>query len=356
MQGVATGAEVSSSEQTGSVSLATAAQVVGVATIMLPVVGAFVRVVQYLAVPAAPISAAFSESPGSLAISGLAALAPLATAPLMVWTWRREWASEQMRAKQSAEIDPDLKAIDSHHKAAHKAVRAARKAFDAAGASAEKDPNVAALVEKAEAEVGRVDLELAAIKTKMRSSMTRLHRLLFWAHSVGGMGLVRVITVAFITVLLSFSVLLNAAVVLLLPFPEGAGIAGCSLLLTWPIVKASKGESVTTGRLLPYLGLSLLISALTIGWSPTHGHVVYVTTTSPSAVSSGWYVQLGDATEPIYLLTCSGDKTLILPSSSVVSAVYPAQKLSQETLLSELTGGGIHFGLSPQCTAGAPPP
>jgi hypothetical protein len=156
---------------------------------------------------------------------------------------------------------------------------------------------------------------------------------------------------------LLFLAILFLSPILVFPFPESIGSTLGVLIIGWPVLRAIPNKAVTTTQMLPYLAATLLLSTVTIGLGSNPGQAVYVTTTGAGAPPTSWYVRLGDSADPVYLVTCSADRTYMLPSSSIVSVAQFSHTTSWDSLLAILSTGRFQgFGLHPSCPSSPPPP
>jgi len=112
------------------------------------------------------------------------------------------------------------------------------------------------------------------------------------------------------------------------------------------------------GDILPIVLAIILVSAVALALEPTQGQPVYVVSAQPSAIPTGWYIQLGDSHDPSYLLTCSGSRVIAAPISSVASWTYgaPVGGRNPQTLLSILQTGHVDLGLRLSCPTAPPTP
>lgn len=144
---------------------------------------------------------------------------------------------------------------------------------------------------------------------------------------------------------------------LVLPFPAQVGaFLPAVLLLTWFDRRRKAGRQPRLSEVVQWLLISLLVTVPAIALGPTAGQPVYIVSAQPSAIPTGWYIQLGDSHDPTYLLTCSGSRVIVAPTSSVLSATYGHVDQPDQNLTLILKTGRIDLGLVPSCPAAPPAP
>ncbi len=55
------------------------------------------------------------------------------------------------------------------------------------------------------------------------------------------------------------------------------------------------------------------VAAIALGLTPSGGQPVYIRSSNQAVIPTGWYGQLIDSPDPLYLLSCSGDKVAAVP-------------------------------------------
>ncbi len=349
------GRQINSSGWFG-MSLSTAAQSVGLATLGLPLVGLIVRLIQDGG-RAIPLPAILSESVPGLAWAGVVALVPLPFGLVLVPLSRRSAEAYRQRAERAERLLASLEQVKEHGTEVDAALAAVEEASARANESQTAPEAVEAAVKHLQEVTLSLEQELSALENKTLAVMPPDQRLLARVRLIGGQRMATAVALPLLYGSLALAALTVGAISLLDPFPEGIGIALGSILLAWPWRRSLGSRAITTRELAPYLVATLLISTIAIGLTPTHGRAVYVVTSAASAAPGGWYVQLGDSTNPMYMLTCSGSKTIALPASSIESVTYSSRFDTGDSLLHILQTGHFEgFGLVPLCPSGSPGP
>lgn len=141
-----------------------------------------------------------------------------------------------------------------------------------------------------------------------------------------------------------------------LPFPAGPGVFLPALaLLFWYGRRRLAGQQPNLSEVVLWLVISLLVTVPAIALVPT-SQTVYVVSAEPSAIPTGWYIQLGDSHDPTYLLSCSGSRVIGAPLSSIVSLTYNNDNQPDSSLLHILQTGRINLGIQTLCPTAPPPP
>jgi hypothetical protein len=157
-------------------------------------------------------------------------------------------------------------------------------------------------------------------------------------------------------------------VALVTPFPHWAAplFAMCVLglwyqhrlgVLWWA---PSSANPPSTGVLARWTIVGGLIAVIALGLTPQSGQPVYVVFADPDASRTGWYVQITDSADPMYLLTCSGDQVTAVPKTSTGIKTFGIASMSGASLW-DIAWDVIqsrplpHLGLTPTCPASPPP-
>lgn len=317
--------------RTSGLSLATVTEVLGLATVALPLVGVVIRLIAYRGQSAIPVVVVFSESIPSLAFAAIVVLVTPIGALVMLWIYTTDpwWQFGQFDA----------------------AVRAARSSYnEAKRVDAHEDPaNAQAAMEKVEADLAAAEAMAEHVYDWVPARARRwASRIEAWrwfpSRPVGGGLLVTFVLVA-------------VWGVLILPFPEGVGdVLTIIVLMRWLRSHPRKDRRVALLDIVPILAIVLAVNGVAIGLNPDPGQPVYVVSSQQAAVPTGWYIQLGDSHDPAYLLTCSGTKVVAVPAGSILSLTYGQKQPQDSSLLHAMQTQHLDgFGLQPQCP-GSPPP
>jgi len=153
--------------------------------------------------------------------------------------------------------------------------------------------------------------------------------------------------------------LLGASVVLalLVPFPHVAvPVIVMGVLAAWFLWRLS----TTNGPSTPAVALAVIvggfIAAMALGLAPSGGQPVYIQSSNQAVIPTGWYVELTDSSDPLYLLSCSGGKVAAVPKDDVLIKTYGAARLSNVSLWDVLGSTPLpHMGLTPACPTVPPP-
>jgi hypothetical protein len=169
----------------------------------------------------------------------------------------------------------------------------------------------------------------------------------------------KVLTAAFV---------LGMVVAVFTPFPHWAAplFAMCVLglwyqqrlgVLWW---RPSAKNPPSTGVLARWTIVGGLIAVIALGLTPQSGQPVYVVFADPDGARTGWYVQITDSADPMYLLTCSGDQVMAVPKTSTGIKGFGIASMSGASLWD--IGWDIlqsrplpHLGLTPSCPTSPPP-
>ena len=154
--------------------------------------------------------------------------------------------------------------------------------------------------------------------------------------------------------------LLAGPAALLTPAPGGiVALVSFMLLLGWCSHRIVKSPRIGFAELAGPVYLALAMSAYGYGATPA-GDPVYVVSLQPSTISTGWYVQLTDSRDPVYLLSCTGTEVIAVPSSAVALTVYNQGQAHGATLwemigeVIHLRGPDLKLGISPHCPVSPP--
>jgi hypothetical protein len=147
------------------------------------------------------------------------------------------------------------------------------------------------------------------------------------------------------------------ALAVLTPFPHVAGpVVVMGALAAWFLWRLGKTE----GPSVPAIALAVLLgasaTAIALGLTPTGGQPVFVQSSNPAVISTGWYIQITDSADPIYLLTCSGDKVVALPKEYIQARTFGNARFWNVSILDIIESRSLPpFGLTPACPASQPP-
>jgi hypothetical protein len=123
-----------------------------------------------------------------------------------------------------------------------------------------------------------------------------------------------------------------------------------------PGTQASRSGPSTAAVALSAL-VGGIVAVLALGLTPSSGQPVYVVAAPGDALKTGWYIQLTDSSDPVYLLTCSGDEVIAAPKDHILLRTYAAGQLWNVSLLQVVSESKPlpPLGLTPTCPS-APPP
>jgi hypothetical protein len=130
--------------------------------------------------------------------------------------------------------------------------------------------------------------------------------------------------VAFATVLVSFL----AAVLVSSPGTLVA-IVAYEVLAFWLWHKSDLDGRVSFRAAVPVVLIVGLISSLAVGLDASVAPPVWVTFTASSPHPSGWYAQISDVQDTVYLLSCDGARTMVAPLATIAALDYPAARVSE---------------------------
>ena len=156
---------------------------------------------------------------------------------------------------------------------------------------------------------------------------------------------------------------------LVLPWPYLAlGAAVTVALFAWfwqTFVHAAKASSGSLVEVALGVVVGGAIVVVALGLTPTGGQPVYVVGTGDAEFTTGWYIQLTDSTDPVYLLTCSGSEVISVPGGDVKRMSYSPAVVRNVSLLGALMNAlGVDsmptfgrlpgYGLTPTCPTSPP--
>ena len=97
-------------------------------------------------------------------------------------------------------------------------------------------------------------------------------------------------------------------------------------------------------------------SAVVLGLTPSGGQSVYVVASSGAQFQTGWYVQLTDSSDPVYLLSCQGDQVIAAPKDEIALRTYATAPMWNVSVVGHFVSGQPWppLGLTPTCPVSPP--
>jgi hypothetical protein len=163
-----------------------------------------------------------------------------------------------------------------------------------------------------------------------------------------------------IRMLASLIALAAAALVLVTPWPYVAlsAVAACALGLWFLVIFRDTApralRSPAAVALVVFVGGALVV--LSLGMTPSGGQPIYVVSSKESVLQTGWYIQLADSLDPVYLLTCSGDGVISAPAKDIEISRYGTAQIWNVSLAGHfVTSQPLpRWGLTPACPTSPP--
>jgi hypothetical protein len=168
---------------------------------------------------------------------------------------------------------------------------------------------------------------------------------------------------------------IGVAAALVLPWPYLALGAAATFWLAawfrWTLVGAAKSKAGSLVEVALGVVVGGAFVAVALGLTPTGGQPIYVTSTDDAKFATGWYLELTSSTDPVYLLTCSGDEVIAAPGDDVKLVTYSPATVWNVSLAGAFVnamgwtsgppswlpwrGGLPPWGLTPTCPSSPPP-
>jgi hypothetical protein len=360
--------------ESSAFEIADLGQLLAVSALLLPVFGAIGRYFSLLPHAGIPFQAVFQVSVGELATLGLIGLIGPALFVVTMAALNNTVASAWFPLHVSTAANTQAESILESTQASINAVQSDvdRLAAETSDFVASESPTKAQAKrllrssKKVQERIERNRGDLAAANSAVAQARSSLddaekalrHPLFRLGAKIGKEPSLRrrvflVSGVAVVGLLLFGSVALTA-------FPAGPiTLATYGVLEWWILGKAAGDQRISVRKVVLPVLLAGAVAAAGLGLDATPGQQVWVAFTPTSPNPSGWYVQISDAQDTVYLLPCSGIGVIEAPMATISSLRYSANEPHVDSSLLHWlqTGEQLSFGVRAICPAsGQPPP
>jgi hypothetical protein len=341
-------------------------RLIAVTSVVLPAFGVVVRSAWLLPHVGVPFQAVIQVSIAQLAVDGLVAIAfPVALASLFAYGLGR------LRPF----VGPE-RAVTAAHDEAHQSYDTARASGDRLFANLDRLEQEAKAVGSArkptKAQIERLTESLGETKDAFAETKVDLARAEIavetakdaldhpWVRLL--LAIARHTTTWHALERVGFASILVFDLAVILGSTPGTlvAIVAYGVLAFWLWRKSDSDRRVPLRLAAPAVLIVGLISSLAVGFDASAASPVWVTFAASSPHPSGWYTQVSDVQDTVYLLSCDGNRIIVAPLVTVSALDYPRAGIPHidNSLIHLIQTGSLPtFGLVTICPAsGQPPP